>query len=73
MITKLGPGAGRKAFLDYEVSASWIAPLIWFEWGQNIMAYYLAGKTNRKYNRYLRFLRTRRNLSHNNRMHQTSW
>lgn len=66
MITsELGLGSGRKAFLEYEIAGSWFADFVWWEWGQNFFSSYFARKTNRKYERYLKFLRTKRERMHN--------
>jgi hypothetical protein len=50
------PEERRKQFLDYEISASVWASLIWFDWGQALAAKWFAWKTSRKYNRYLSVL-----------------
>jgi len=64
MVTQLGPGSGRKAFLEYEVAGSLFAQFVWWDWGQNLFSSYLAKKTNRKYERYLKFTRLKREIMH---------
>lgn len=51
--------------LEYECHAHWFARYIFFEWGQKVMARYIAYKVRRKYGRYLYSLYEReRVLSH---------
>lgn len=52
----------RKCFLDYEIASSFWASLVWWSWGQDICARYFAWKVTKKYDRYLRSLRIRREL-----------
>ena len=41
-----------KEVLNYEICSHWLAGWIWFEWGQELIANYLARKVSRKYKRY---------------------
>jgi len=66
MITQLGPGSGRKAFLEYEVAGSFFAKFMLLPWQQDFFSSYLAKKTNRKYERYLEFTRLKRQMMGNN-------
>lgn len=43
-----------KALVIYEMP--WFAPLIWFDWGQELVAYYVAWKVTRKVKRYRKLL-----------------
>lgn len=49
-------------FVKYEIYSSWWASFIWWEWGQELSSRYFAWKTNRKYDRYLKCLRIKREL-----------
>ncbi len=40
--------------LNYEVHSNWLAPYIFFGWGQYLLGWYIGKKVNRKYKRYLR-------------------
>lgn len=42
--------------LEYEIFSSWWAALIWWDWGQDIVARYFVWKTRRKYARYKRHM-----------------
>lgn len=65
MIARPESSSMEKAFLEYEVAASLIAPLVSFGWGQEIMSSYFARKTARKVRRYREFLRNKRKHTHN--------
>ena len=41
-----------KELIEYEVANSWIGTFISFDWGQEILANYIARKTSRKYYRH---------------------
>ena len=49
--------------LEYECHSNWIASWIWFEWGQEIIAWYIARKVERKYKLYLYSLKSRELLT----------
>ncbi len=55
-------GNTRQWVLEYEITSSPIASWIGWEWGQDLCARYFAWKVNRKYNRYLKSLRIKREL-----------
>jgi hypothetical protein len=52
----------QKMFLEYEVSSSFFASLVWWQWGQDLCARYFAWKVRKKYARYLESIRIRREL-----------
>jgi len=44
------------SILEYEVHSNWLAPMIGFSWGQELMGRYFAWKVTRKYKAYSKSL-----------------
>jgi hypothetical protein len=51
-----------KEILEYECHSHWLAGWISFEWGQVIIANYIARKVARKYRRYMRSVEFRNKI-----------
>jgi hypothetical protein len=51
-MSTLPPRLTPDQVLEYELNASWWAPLVWWGWGQSLAASYFAWKVRRKWNRY---------------------
>ena len=53
--------------LEYEISNSFLARIIWFDWGQTLVSKYLIWKTIRKHKRYIEFANVKQllNISQN--------
>ena len=52
-----------KQILEYECHSHWLASWISFNWGQELIAWYIARKVARKYKRYLYSLESRERLT----------
>lgn len=42
--------------VKYEIGSSWLAGLVFWRWGQEILAVYFMRKTSKKWRRYQRYL-----------------
>jgi hypothetical protein len=51
-----------KQILEYECHSHWLASCISFNWGQELIAWYIARKVARKYKQYLYSLESRERL-----------
>ena len=51
-----------KQILEYECHSHWLASWISFNWGQELIGWYIARKVARKYKRYLYSLESRNRL-----------
>lgn len=48
--------------LNYEVHSNWLAPYVFFGWGQDILGWYIGQKVKRKYKRYLSSMEFRQQI-----------